>query len=300
MRALVQTSRHLAFGRRPLGLAAVARRRAFCETPSEESTPKAESEEQETPSGPRVLFTGPPIKKIASDTESALTSSAICTAGGIGAALLGIAPFTSPNPFMIALLLSVVQVQFAHGWMLRQLWAQRRRHVLELVQEEKDGIMIVTLRCDGGLTRELKLESGPASGSTPSLADIATQGQSFMFFDRQAGDVQDAEALDALLQTEQGVVSEELTTEPISGESKEEAGKFVQKFTDLTREHLKSIATKDGGSPEQALKALIRSSQLGGFFFLCAGSTLGVMGRMSADQVVEAAAKEQSKSPKPA
>eukprot|EP00930_Biecheleria_cincta_P008773 TRINITY_DN110338_c0_g1_i1.p1 TRINITY_DN110338_c0_g1~~TRINITY_DN110338_c0_g1_i1.p1 ORF type:complete len:298 (-),score=49.98 TRINITY_DN110338_c0_g1_i1:129-1022(-) len=295
MKALVQTSRHLALGRRPLGLTVVARRRAFCDSPSEESTRVAEGDEQETPSGPRVLFTAPPMKKLASDTEGALSTSAICTAGGIGAALMGIAPFTPPNPFMIALLLSVVQVQFAHGWMLRQLWAQRRRHVLEVVQEEKDGITFVTIRCDGGLTRELKLESGPASGSTPSFADIATQGQSFMFLDRNLGEVQDAEALDALLQTEQGLASEELTTEPVSGESKEEAGKFVQKFTDLTREHLKSIAGKDGGSPEQALNALIRSSQIAGIGFLLAGSTLGVMGRSSADQALTAAAQEQAK-----
>jgi len=253
------------------------------ETEKSAGSGSAEKESEGKPSGPRVLFTAPPVTKLAGDAEGALKTGSILSAGGLAAGLLGVAPFTPPNPFMIGLLLSVLQVQFAHGWMLRQLWAQQRRHVLEIVEEQEgeNGPTLITIKCDGGLTRKLRLTP---RDSSPSFADIVKEGRSFIFLDRKSGEAVDLEALEALLQSERGIQSEEVIMEPVSGESPEEAGKLVQKFKDLTSEHLTKIADKCADSPKSALEGLIRNAQLTGAGILFFGSALGISGRMAADK----------------
>jgi len=183
---------------------------------------------------------------------------------------------------MIGLLLSVVQVQLAHAWMLRQLFVQQRRHALELVEETKDGATVLTLKCDGGVSRYLELDMDPATGSKPSLNDIVTKGSSFVFFDQKAGETH--EALDAMLQTDRGIANEKVEVTPVSGESEDESRRLVQRFDDLTREHLKKIEGKEGPPPREAIEALIRSSKLGGYIFLFGGSVLGVLLRQAADR----------------
>mmetsp|Transcript_11309 Transcript_11309/g.20070 ORF Transcript_11309/g.20070 Transcript_11309/m.20070 type:complete len:290 (+) Transcript_11309:56-925(+) len=255
--------------------------RAFCEAAKE--TPEDIPKEDVPPeAGPRQLFSAKPLTKLASDAESTLSVSAMCSAGGLGAALLGVAPFTPPNPFMIGLLISVVQVQLAHAWMLRQLFVQQRRHVLEVIEEIKDGETVVTVKCDGGVTRHLKLDADAASGSKPSLEDIATKGSSFIFLDRKAGEVH--EALDTLLQSDRGVASEEVQVTSISGESEDESRTLVQKFTDLTREHLKKIDGKEGPPPREAIEGITRSAKLTGYVFLFGGSLLGAACRQAGDR----------------
>eukprot|EP00933_Yihiella_yeosuensis_P023405 TRINITY_DN18227_c0_g1_i1.p1 TRINITY_DN18227_c0_g1~~TRINITY_DN18227_c0_g1_i1.p1 ORF type:complete len:324 (-),score=50.42 TRINITY_DN18227_c0_g1_i1:89-1060(-) len=266
--------------------------RRWLSTENAESTEEAQSEETNSPPvGPQTLFTAEAFPKLVKDCNGALQHGAMGSGGGLALGLLGIAPFTPPNPFMIGLLLAVLQVQFAHGYALRQLWLQQRRYVLEIVKEDiepdegQSRVTIVTIKCDGGLTRKIHLTPHAASGPSPSLADIVTKGKSFIVIDKAAGNVKDAEALDDLLQTDRGVLKEDLEVEPIGSESKEESGKLVQKFTELTREHLNNISGKEGPPPQEALGVLIRHSQLAGAGLLFGGLMLCVGGRQAKIEV---------------
>lgn len=242
----------------------------------EKDTPKVDTE------GPVVLWKAPPLKNEFGMTEHLLRVSAVASGSGLGMALLGIAPFTAPNPFMVGLLLAVMQVRLTHIWGTRTLRAQTRRHVTELVQTIESDDVLVTIQCDGGVIRKLRLRSPAGSEKKPSFADIMKQGRTYIFFDMDLGKAEQP-AFDELLSSKHVLVSEELLVTPFEEESKEEAEKMVQRLVALTHEDLKQIQGKDVVTPKRSLAGLRRSGQLLGGVVLTAGLLICLSGRYSAD-----------------
>ncbi|CAK0804152.1 unnamed protein product [Prorocentrum cordatum] len=149
--------------------AAAPRPRGFC---AEGAGPAGEAQAPgaAADAGPRVLWRARGLEKQFGEVQSALDTSAAVSAGGFWMALMGIAPFTPPNMFMVAMVLAIMQVRLAHTWLTRQLHSQARRHVLEVEQSspyQSDGVAFtqLKLRCEGGLTRTLHLERAKTSGS---------------------------------------------------------------------------------------------------------------------------------------
>lgn len=239
------------------------------------------------PQGPVVLFRARRLQKEFEATEYVLAASAVATGSGFGMALLGIAPFTPPNPFMVGLLLAIVQARLAHIWTTRQLRAQVRRHVTELGQVEDSGVLVVSLHCDGGLKRKLRLSLPRAGESKPSFAEVMKQGRSFVFLDRKLGEVvAGEEALDALLNSERVIASEELSVTPFQEESQLEAEKVAQRLANLTQEHLKAMKGRDEVSALETLAQLRHHAQIIGGVILTSGLVICLGGRYAAEQYV--------------
>ncbi|CAJ1444724.1 unnamed protein product [Effrenium voratum] len=252
-------------------------RRHFCdaEQPSEVEQPK----------GPRVLFRAKPLKAEAQVAQGAILHGAIGMAGGMGMAFLGIAPLTNPNVFMFGLLLATVQVHLGYNLLLRNLWQQRRRWVTELTERE-DGTVVVTH--DGGVERRLTLQQSDG----PSMADLAEKAKTWFWVDREAGEVLDSEALDALLKSDLSIAKENLVVTPVMGETVEQSRQIVEPFAKLTKEQLSKIADQDdGGSPKKQLQQLERISQLSGLGFMAMGLLAYVFGNRSAESYIRTVAQ---------
>ncbi|CAE7573019.1 unnamed protein product [Symbiodinium natans] len=211
-------------------------------------------------------------------------------AGGMGAAFMGMAPFASPNFFMIGLLAAMVQCHMGYAYMQRIYWTQRRRYVLEITREEdSNGKVSVVVTCDAGVERRFALTDEAAS---PSLADIITKGGTFMFIDKQAGSILQQEMLDELLQSDRGIQDEKVTAKPVMEETAEQSLRIVQKFKELTLEHLDKIPEKDNtSSPQEGLRQLERAAQIAGAGCMVGGLFLWVLGDWSAQAAIRAAAE---------
>ncbi|CAE7421251.1 unnamed protein product [Symbiodinium pilosum] len=212
-------------------------------------------------------------------------------AGGVGSAFMGIAPFTSPNLYMIGLLLAIVQVHFGYAFMQKIYWTQRRRYVLEIEREEDDsGVVKVAVKCDAKLTRRFRLTQEAASGQKPSLADIIAKGGIFMFVDKASSSIDQSEMLDELLKSDRGITEEQVKAESVMGETEEQSLRIVQKFADLTREHLDKIPEKDNTtSPQEGLQQLESSAQRVGAGFMVGGLLIWVLCDWSAQAAIKAA-----------
>lgn len=241
----------------------------------------------------KVLFTAKTPEKPAEDTKKAIRHATMLMAGGMGSAFMGMAPFASPNFFMIGLLAAMVQVHFGYGYMQRIYWTQRRRYVLKMERtEDASGVVTVTVNCDAGVTRKLKLADEAPTGSKPSLKDIIEKGGTFMFIDKKAGEIHDPEMLDTLLQSDRGIREEEVTAEPVMEETKEQSLRIVQQFKDLTREHLDKIPEQDNkSSPQEGLRQLERTAQIVGSGCMVGGLLIWALGDWSAQAAIRAASE---------
>eukprot|EP00927_Polykrikos_kofoidii_P084271 TRINITY_DN8832_c0_g1_i2.p1 TRINITY_DN8832_c0_g1~~TRINITY_DN8832_c0_g1_i2.p1 ORF type:complete len:383 (-),score=68.49 TRINITY_DN8832_c0_g1_i2:120-1268(-) len=248
--------------------------------------------EAERPAGPQVLWRAPPLKKQFAAAEQSITLCAGLSAGGLGLALLGLAPFAASNPFMIALLLASLQVRLAHAWQIRQLRAHFRRHVTEIV--ETDGKL--TVEFDGGLERSLEFEDPSQSGETrPPLAAVIRYGHPFVYIDRDIGEaVNGDEALEAALSSEKVIKTEILDITTFEDEPLLEAQKIVQKLSVLTIRDLDLLAARQGTvvggtkrpvglTPKASMKQMERSSKLFGIGMMSMGSVFFVGGRLMDD-----------------
>ena len=245
-----------------------------------------------TTPGPVLLFRARSLKEESGNVETAITQATIGMSGGIGLAFLGLAPLTSPNLFMIGLLLAIVQVQFGYSFLMRQLYVQRRRWVMELQHHEEKHL--VTVVCDGNLTRIWTLSSDVATEEKPSMQDITEKGNLFFFLDREIGEILEPEALDHLLASPNSIEVEEVQVKPVLGETEDMSKRIVQSFTALTRTNLQQM--KDGGSPLKQLEVLERAAQVSGFSFLTMGLFFYVAGKWSAQNAIDRAAQSYSSS----
>eukprot|EP00928_Gymnodinium_smaydae_P021089 TRINITY_DN18200_c0_g1_i1.p1 TRINITY_DN18200_c0_g1~~TRINITY_DN18200_c0_g1_i1.p1 ORF type:complete len:374 (+),score=94.78 TRINITY_DN18200_c0_g1_i1:77-1198(+) len=277
----------------------------------EEAEPKAEAaaeadagqpdEGSEASSGgeqrpPRVLWKAKPLDAAFGEAENVVNRSAFVSAGGLGLALLGIAPYTAPTPFLFALVLSTLQVRIAHAWQIRQLRAHLRRHVLELTEEFQPGedeATTVLVRCSGGLSRTLTL-GGPAveGKSRPPLADVLRLGDPFLHLDRGSGSAEDEEALAALWQSSRTIADEELDIKNFEDESDKEANRVVQGLSVLTVQDLEKLekagAEKHGTSPKASIRQIARASQMVAGVILVGGGMIGAGGRLAEPGVQQA------------
>lgn len=222
-------------------------------------------------------------------TERSLGYSAAITGGGLGLGLLGVAPFAPPTPFMVGLLLAVLQVRVAHAWLSRQLRAQARRHVTELALAEpaaEGAAPVLQVRCDGGLSRTLRLAPSPEGASKPQLAEVLRSGHTFVFLDAARGSSDDPEALDKVRNSECVITNEDVVVEPFPDESQEEANKMVQPLLSLTHEHLKKLGGKDSATPMASLADIERNAYLTGGVILAGGVVVCAGGRYTAAQDV--------------
>lgn len=259
------------------------------EEPAEAASSAADdSAKQEAPAeGPTVLWEAPMLTKPYEQTESLLGVSALASASGLGMALLGVAPFTAPNPFMFALLLAVIQVRLSHIWGSRMLRAQTRRHVTQVVQTIESDVLLVAITCDGGLVRKLRLVAPAGNEKKPSFAEVIKEGKTYIFFDKEFG--KGEQALEELLLSDRVIASEEFTVTPLGEEDQGEADKVVQRLSTLSREDLKKIQGKDAVAPKKSLAQLRRSAQMLGSVILTAGLILCLGGRYSAEAQLDQA-----------
>lgn len=238
----------------------------------------------QAPSGPRILWTAPTLHPTFETAERAVGTYSVATGGGIGLALLGIAPHLAPNPFMVAMLLAAVQVHIAYAWQLRTLRAHLRRNVTELVRtEEVSGegenaasTTVLSVTCDGGVSRTLRLNEGKGA---PCFADVMRQTGHFIFIDRSAGQADDPEALDSLLNSDRIIDDEELNVEPVGEESQQEANKVVQRLAGLKASDLKTFSGAQSLPPNAALQQAARHSQVLAGVTLFGGAAICVGGR---------------------
>jgi hypothetical protein len=248
--------------------------------------------EAERPAGPQVLWRAPPLKKQFAAAEQSITLCAGLSAGGLGLALLGLAPFAASNPFMIALLLVSLQVRIAHAWQIRQLRAHSRRHVTKIVGTEEKLI----IEFDGGLERSLEFEDPSQSGETrPPLAAVIRYGHPFVYIDRDIGEaVNGDEALEAALSSEKVIKTEILDITTFEDEPQVEAQKIIQKLSVLTIGDLDLLAARQGTvvggtkrpvglTPKASMKQMERSSKLFGIGMMSMGSVFFVGGRLMDD-----------------
>lgn len=247
--------------------------------------------EKQFPQEPVVLFRGPSLEKDFARTEQLLTNGAICTGSGLGMSLLGIAPFTPPNPFMFGLLLAVLQTRLAHAWMSRQLRAQLRRNVTEItLKAEADDILLVTLTHAGGVVRQVRLREASENDSKPSFREVLSDGgKSFTFIDVEAGEVLDEEAFENLMNSDRIITGEDITVKSMAEESEEQAKKDIQRLSALTKMHLEKIKGKEGHPPKGGMALVRRSAQLTGSVILTGGLLICVGGRYTAEKQLSAA-----------
>eukprot|EP00439_Symbiodinium_sp_Y106_P046597 s1411_g5.t4 len=125
----------------------------------------------------KVVFTAEKPKRSAEDTQKAIRHATMLMAGGMGSAFMG-----------------------AFGF-------QREK------ERAREGT--VTVNCDAGVTRKFELTDEAATGQNPSLKEIIEKGGTFMFIDKEAGEILDAEMLDTLLQSDRGIRDEKVTAEPV-------------------------------------------------------------------------------------
>lgn len=223
-----------------------------------------------------------------------LGTSAFVSGCGLGMALLGVAPFTPPNPFMLGLVLAVLQVRLGHTWVTRQLYAQMRRNVLEVKQASGtvDGNVTLAVKCDGGLLRTIHLT--PASNSTavkPAFAELIQSGSTFVYLDQSNGQTEAAEALNALLSSSHTVASEDLSIDPYPEEPKLDAEKIVQSLAKLTVTDLKKLPDKQP-SPKASLAILRRRSQISAAVVATGGLVICLFGRYAAEQPYQVVAAQ--------
>lgn len=267
----------------PEGAEQATEKEAPQETPASEEAAQ-ETAQEAAPEGPVVLWEAKPLEKEFQITESLLNVSALASGSGLGMALLGIAPFTPPNPFMFGLLLAVVQVRLTHIWSTRLLRGHTRRHVTKLEQTITPDSYLIAITCDGGLTRTLRLKE-PASDDKkpkPTFAETIEQGSTYISFDKDLGKAQ-LPAFNELMQSDRVIASEKIEVKPFEDESQEEAEKVVQRLSALSKEDLKKIQGKDGGAPKKSLASLRRSGQLLGSVILTSGLLICLSGRYSAE-----------------
>lgn len=256
----------------------------------------------ESTGGPRELWRARPVQKEYREVEEVLGISALATGSGLGLALLGVAPFTPPNPFMAAILLTILQVRVAHAWTLRQLQAQARRHVtkVELMSgdvENSEEALSVRISCDGGLTRTLALTAPSSSSAKPPVCDVMKNGVTFIFLDRELGDAKDEALLDAaLLQSDRVISSESITVQPFEGEgSEDDALNTVQKLAALRKEDLARLATKEESSVPAQVSRLRGAAVMSGAIILTGGLVICLGGRHAADVTLREASVPPSR-----
>eukprot|EP00747_Dinoflagellata_sp_TGD_P167330 gnl/TRDRNA2_/TRDRNA2_191510_c0_seq1.p1 gnl/TRDRNA2_/TRDRNA2_191510_c0~~gnl/TRDRNA2_/TRDRNA2_191510_c0_seq1.p1 ORF type:complete len:350 (-),score=78.02 gnl/TRDRNA2_/TRDRNA2_191510_c0_seq1:190-1239(-) len=230
---------------------------------------------------PQVLWKARTVDKEFKEAEDAIQISVAVTAGGMGAALLGIAPFTAPNPFMIGLLLAAVQVRLALTWQTRQLRAQARRHITSVTQTEGTRVVI---ECDGGVERSLRLATASVDASKPSLGDLFKDGGNFLYLDNELREGGEETGLEELLHSDLIIAAEELTVKAMEEEPQQEAEKIVQRLATLNRQELESIAKRSGDniSPKASMAQVVRSSQMIAAAVLTGGCIMCVAGRAAA------------------
>lgn len=251
---------------------------------------KSSSESKESPTedeaasdAPRVLWEASRLTKEFEQAEHTVNMAAVASGGGIGAALLGIAPFTAPNPFMVALLIASFQVHLAHRWQMRQLNAQIRRHVLKVTEDEEGTLLI--LKFDGNLTRSLRLTSGTVRSDDdkrPTLAEVFEQSKNIIYFDNGLGKSEAQELLDAVIQSNRGIVKEELTIKPMHDEAEDELTKVVQRLDGLMKKDLEQLAKSEASPPKTELAKVVWSAQVVAGIILTGGIVIGVGGRSAA------------------
>jgi hypothetical protein len=236
---------------------------------------------EEAPPEPLVLFRAPSLGPDFDDATRLVNYSALGSAFGLGAALLGIAPFTAPNTFVVALMLAVVQVRLAHTWQMRVMRAQVRRHVEEVVQLPEGRISIRS----GNLKRTLQLSAATAAGEKPQLSEVLRHGHPFVFIDRKLGKVQAQEALDAIFESDRAITSEDLDITVFEEETKDEADKVVQPLSKISSKELETISKKAVGmdTPKAAMAQASKSAITVAGVIVVAGGVLGISGRRQAN-----------------
>jgi len=203
----------------------------------------------------------------------------------MGLGLLGIAPFTPPNPYMLGLLLAVFQVRLGHTITNRWLRAHARRHVTEVVLTEEsvdaDGVktLVLSVQCDGGLSRSLRASSAPAGSAQTLLADVLQHGGSLMCLDEALGSKTDPEAFDRVLSSGCSLVTEEFNVKPYPDESQEEANKVTQSVLSLTRDQLKGAQSGDSITPDASLSQIDRRTQWTAWAITLGGVVIFASGR---------------------
>jgi len=244
-----------------------------------------------------VIWQSSTINPDFNETERILNVGAFATGSGLGFALLGVAPFTAPNPFMIGLLLAIVQVRLAHAFMVRQMRSQVRRHVetIEVVKGplvgengEKVDSAVVKITCGGGLIRTLHL--GPeTSDKRPPLKDVLGNGKLWLYLDKSiGGEPSDATyKLDDFLNSELGIQKEEVRfTSLLPEENEALALATIQELPKMDAEQLKKLEGKEVPGPRAAFGTIQQGARVSTLFILVGGGVICVGGRYSADRAL--------------
>lgn len=252
---------------------------------ADEGTPAEPTASESKPQGYRVLWEAPTLTGEFVAAERRMTASAVVTGGGLGLALLGIAPHMAPNPFMVALLLSTVQVHVGHLWQTRILRSHLRRNVVELAMDgavsDSSGEQLVIIRQDGHVLRDLRLKPRGDDDRPPSFAEVMKSTGAFLYLDRKAGKATDAEALETLLASECVIATEHRKIKPVGEEPQQEADKVVQGLAGLKREELARFekAGFNNVRPKESIEQAVRSSQQLAAVVLLGGTVIFVGGR---------------------
>lgn len=185
------------------------------------------SETQETSEGPKLIWKAPPVAAEYNTAKTTVELSAAVTLGGLGFALLSMAPFTHPTTFSFGLVLGCINIQLLQTWNTRQLRSNIRRHVLELTQQSKDdGTLALDILCDGGMLRNVVLTAEKAEEGKPSIGRILTSGESLITMDKEKGSSDYPELLEALMSSDRGIKEEQLKLAPLGVETEAEVARL--------------------------------------------------------------------------
>eukprot|EP00929_Paragymnodinium_shiwhaense_P051999 TRINITY_DN26081_c0_g1_i5.p1 TRINITY_DN26081_c0_g1~~TRINITY_DN26081_c0_g1_i5.p1 ORF type:complete len:325 (+),score=26.07 TRINITY_DN26081_c0_g1_i5:73-1047(+) len=186
------------------------------------------------------------------DAKRKVDACAVIAGSGLGLALLGVAPYTAPTPFLLAVFLAVVQVRLTHAVQVRQLRAHLRRHVEALrVKPKGESSTELTIVCSGALVRVLHLvDAGRYDDHKPPIKDILKHGASWIAIGRAPeydDDYNDKERFQALFSSSKIVQEEELIIGCSDDESIKEAKKGIQRLDRLTREDIEAVKQGERG-----------------------------------------------------
>lgn len=190
---------------------------------------------------------------------------------------------------MFGVVLATLQTRLAHAWMTRDLRANLRRTAIEVVHEsgpleptsDDDQPLVVTIKCDGGLSRRLQLSPRSENAEKPSLGDILKSNHTITFLD----DAADNSELNALLSSDRAISKEEITVKGFGDdvfvqESQKEAEMVVTRLIELRAKDIKGTRP----SPQESLENLRRHAQVFGGVMLTGGLFLCIGGRTAAER----------------
>jgi hypothetical protein len=253
--------------------------------PQQEEEAPPQNQDSSDQQQSRQLWQAKALDQQFARAEKTVGQSAFVVGGGLGLALLGIAPFTAPLPFMTALLLATVQARMAHTWQTRQLRAHLRRHVEELHTEaagsgEEPPPMLIA-KCGGGLTRRIHLTDQGESDARPSFADVISAGGNFIYFDKSLGSSESEDAFNAVLESRHVIGKEELDITTFDEESVDEAQKLVQRLSTLTASELSGLRNASPPPPTESMGQVEVTSQRLAAVILAGGTAIFLGGRMT-------------------